>query len=143
MAEFMERHTPELMILLMTVLVLGVLVPQLLKTYRRSLEIQHTEHLRLLEQGQRLPPPNLGFRAAARTAVLVPLVSVCAAGTVTCFMVAYRSAESLFAVTLAVWSVAGVISLAAVTGGVALMGRLAQLKDEEQEEQETEQSPGN
>jgi hypothetical protein len=33
----------------------------------------------------------------------------------------------LFSVALAVWSVAGVVSLAAITGGVALLGRLAQL----------------
>jgi hypothetical protein len=51
---------------------------------------------------------------------------VCAAGTVTCFLAAYKS-DNLFAVALAVWSVAGVVSLAAITGGVALLGRLAQL----------------
>jgi hypothetical protein len=54
------------------------------------------------------------------------MVVVCVAGTVSCFLIT-RQAESTFAVMLTVWSVAGVISLAAITGGVALMGRLAQL----------------
>ena len=58
--------------------------------------------------------------------MLVPIVVVITSGTVTCFLVAYRSAD-VFAVALAVWSVAGIVSLAAITGGVALIGRLAQL----------------
>jgi hypothetical protein len=41
--------------------------------------------------------------------------------------VAYKS-EYLFSVAVAVWAVVGVVSLAAITGGVALMGRLAQLE---------------
>jgi len=56
------------------------------------------------------------------------------AATVTCFLVAYHS-ENLFAVTLGVWCVAGVVSLAAITGGVALMGRLAQLHVGEEEDE--------
>ena len=68
---------------------------------------------------------------------LVPMVVVCAAATVTCFLVAYKP-DYLFAVSVAVWAVAGVVSLAAITGGVALMGRLAQLDaglpDAEEEE---------
>jgi len=52
---------------------------------------------------------------------------VISAATVTCFLVAYRN-EQVFSVALAVWAVAGVVSLAAITGGVALMGRLAQLE---------------
>jgi hypothetical protein len=59
---------------------------------------------------------------------------------VTCFLAAYKY-DNLFSVSLAVWSVAGVVSLAAITGGVALMGRIAQLHagvpdEEEQEEDE-------
>ena len=88
---FLEKHSGELMMLLLGALVFGTLL------------------------------------------VLVPMVVVCAAGTVTCFLVAYRS-ENLFAVALAVWSVAGVVSLAAITGGVALLGRLAQLHSGEEEE---------
>ncbi len=68
-------------------------------------------------------------------ALIVPTVVLCAAATVTCFLVAYGS-ENVFAVTLAVWCVAGVVSLAAITGGVALMGRLAQLSSGEEEEEE-------
>jgi hypothetical protein len=71
------------------------------------------------------------------------MVVVCAAGAVTCFLAAYRP-EYLFSVALAVWSVAGVVSLAAIMGGVALMGRLAQLQagledeaDDDPEGQET------
>ena len=52
---------------------------------------------------------------------------ILAAATVTCFLVAYK-AENIFAVGLAVWCVAGIVSLAAITGGVALIGRLAQIK---------------
>jgi hypothetical protein len=88
--------------------------------------MQHAEHLRALEKGLPLPPHDERSKAAGRTASLVPMVTVCAAGTVTCFLVAYRS-ENLFSVSLAVWSVAAMVSLAAITGGVALIGRLAQL----------------
>ncbi|MGE3807834.1 MAG: hypothetical protein AB7K24_24485, partial [Gemmataceae bacterium] len=66
-------------------------------------------------------------RLAGRTATLVPMVVMCAAATVTCFLVAFHS-EHAFAVGLATWCVSGVVSLAAITGGVALMGRLAGLQ---------------
>jgi hypothetical protein len=125
------------MILLLSVLVIGcllIVVPQLLRAHHRVQEMQHEEHMRALEQGLPPPPPDERSRAAGRTAALVPMVVVCAAGTVTCFLVAFKS-ESLFAVALAVWSVAGVVSLAAITGGVALMGRLAQLQSDEEEEE--------
>jgi hypothetical protein len=59
------------------------------------------------------------------------MVTVCAAATVTCFLVSFRS-ENTLSVTIAVWVVAGVISLAAVTGGVALLGRLAHVDSDEQ-----------
>ena len=49
---------------------------------------------------------------------------------------------SVFSVTLAAWTVSGVISLAAITGGVALMGRLAQLSSVE-EQPEDEEVPSN
>ena len=42
----------------------------------------------------------------------------------------------------AVWCVAGVVALAAVTGGVTLMGRLAQLESvDEESENEQDQQP--
>jgi hypothetical protein len=128
--DLLEKHSGELMILVLTVLVLGtllILVPQLLRSHRQTLEMLHQEHLKALEQGQALPVRDEPARAAGRTAALVPMVVVCAAGTVTCFLTAYKT-ESFFAVALTVWAVAGVVSLAAITGGVALMGRLAQLR---------------
>jgi hypothetical protein len=126
---FLEKHFNELVILILAAFILGgllILVPQLLRGHARSQEMQHTEHLKALESGQPLPPYDVRSRAAGRTAALVPMVTVCAAATVTCFLVAYKP-EYLFAVSVAVWAVAGIVSLAAITGGVALLGRLAQL----------------
>src|SRR5947209_18672493 len=80
-----------------------------------------------LEPGHRHSRSDERSVAAGRTATIVPMVVVCAAATVTCFLVAYRS-ENTLSMALAAWSVAGVVSLAAITGGVALMGRLAQLQ---------------
>ena len=48
----------------------------------------------------------------------------------------------MFSVTLVVWAVAGIVSLAAITGGVALLGRLAQLESDV-EELEQEKPPKN
>ncbi len=129
MEGFLEKHSGELMILILSALVLGtllVLVPQLLRVHQRAVEIQHTENMRALEKGLPIAPVDERSRFAGRTAALVPMVVICAAGTVTCFLAGYRS-ENLFAVSLAMWTVSGIIGLAAITGGVALMGRLAQL----------------
>ena len=125
----LRAYSGELMILVLFILVvltLIILVPQLLRAHLRKSEMEHAEHLKALEQGMLLPPPDEPARAAGRTAMLVPMVVVISAATVTCFLVAYRS-EQVFAVALAVWAVAGIVSLAAITGGVALLGRLAQL----------------
>jgi hypothetical protein len=133
---FLESHHGELLILvLFLVLVAGliVLVPQLLRAHLRKMEMQHLERMRALEQGQVIPDDDSASRAAGRTAMLVPMVVVISAATVTCFLVVSR-AENTFAVVLAVWTVAGVVSLAAITGGVALIGRLAQLRHGEEEE---------
>jgi len=137
MQYFLEQNSGSLMILILTVLTFGtllVLVPQLLRARHQYLEMQHIEHMKALENGIPIPPPDERARAAGRTAALVPIVVVCAAATVTCFLSASRS-ESLFAVTLAVWCVAGVVGLAAITGGVALVGRLAQLQYDEDHQQ--------
>jgi hypothetical protein len=137
MNPFVEQHSGELTILILSGMVLGTLlalVPQLLRAQQRTLEIRHEEYMRALDQGQFLPALDERSRFAGRTASLVPMVVICAAGTVTCFLAAYRC-ENLFAVSLAVWSVAAVVSLAAITGGVALMGRLAQLSSELEEEE--------
>ena len=134
MEHFLELHSSEVMILVLTALLLGsllVLVPQLLRSHYRSLEMMHQEHMTALEKGKDLPQRNEAVRAAGRTASLVPMVSICASATVTCFMAVCKS-ESLFSVSLVVWAVSSIISLAAITGGVALMGRLAQLQEIEE-----------
>ncbi|MBY0522888.1 MAG: hypothetical protein K2R98_05800 [Gemmataceae bacterium] len=138
MDHVLERHSSELMILVLSAMVFGtlvVLVPQLLRAHHHAQVNLHTEYMRAVEAGQPLPRRDDRSRAAGRATALVPMVVVCTAGTVTCFLAAYKT-ESLFSVALAVWSVAGVVSLAAITGGVALMGRLAQLelgRDDEEE----------
>ncbi|HXG11141.1 MAG TPA: hypothetical protein VNK04_15380 [Gemmataceae bacterium] len=134
--DFLTRHSGQLTFLVVIALVLLtllILAPQILRWHQRALEMHHAERMKALEQGQSLPPPDPRSVFAGRTASLVPIVVICAAGTVTCFLAGY-GADSLFAVTLAVWSVAGVVSLAAITGGVALMGRLAQLQHGAEEE---------
>jgi hypothetical protein len=133
---FFETHHGELLILvlfLVLVAALFVLVPQLLRAQLRKMEMQHQERMRALEQGQIVPEDDSASRAAGRTAMLVPMVVVISAATVTCFLVVSR-ADNLFSVALAVWTVAGVVSLAAITGGVALIGRLAQLRHGEEED---------
>ena len=137
---FLEVHSGGITVLILFALVLGtllVLVPQLLRAHQRNLEMQHAERMRALEHGHVMPRPDERSVAAGRTAALVPMVVVCAAGTVTCFLAGFAS-EHLFAVSLAAWSVAGVVSLAAITGGVALMGRIAQLNAGVPEEEEDE-----
>jgi hypothetical protein len=66
------------------------------------------------------------------------MVVMISAGTVTSFLVVYKS-DQVFAVALAVWVVAGVVSLAAITGGVALMGRIALLQAGESDERDEEE----
>jgi hypothetical protein len=136
MDHFLETHSGELMLLILlglVILTLLILVPQLLKAHIRKTEMQHLEHLKAVEKGLPIPVADEASRLAGQVAMLVPMVIMITAGTVTCFLVAYRS-ESVVAVSLAVWCVAGVVSLAAITGGVALMGRLAQLHTSAEEE---------
>jgi hypothetical protein len=125
----LEKYSGALTILVLSTLILGallILVPQLLRAQQRLREMQHLERMQSLEKGH--PPLSDDDRtqAAGRVALLVPSVVIISAATVTCFLVAYKS-EFLFSVSLAVWCVAGVVALAAITGGVALLGRLAQL----------------
>jgi hypothetical protein len=139
--DFLETYANQLMMLVLCAMVLVaalVLVPQVLRARMRVNEMQHEEQMRALEQGEVVPRGDDRSTYAGRTAALVPMVVVCAAGTVTCFLAGNKS-ENLFAVTLAVWSVAGVISLAAITGGVALMGRIAQLQSGQPEPQDNEE----
>jgi len=135
---FVEQHSGALTILVLSALILGtllILVPQLLRSHQRTLEMVHEEHMKALEQGLPTFRADDRSKSAGRVALLVPMVVIISAATVTCFLVAYQAADHMFAVTLAVWTVAGVVGLAAITGGVALMGRLAQLSDSEQEEE--------
>ncbi len=99
--------------------------------------MKHRENMKALENGFEVPPQDNSSLLAGRTSLLVPMVVIISAGTVTCFMAANKY-NDIFAVSLAVWTVAGVVSLAAITGGVALIGRLAQMKSGE-----TEESPEN
>ena len=125
-----DKHIPELMVLVMFLIVVGtlmVLVPQLLRAHMRKQEMVHLEHMKSLEKGQPIPLEDDRARVAGRMAMLVPMVVLITAGTVTCFLAAYRQ-DQLFTVSLSVWVVSGVVSLAAITGGVALIGRLAQLQ---------------
>ena len=133
---FLEANIgPIVILVLFAILVatLMVIVPQLLRANLRKVELQHAENLKALEQGLGINPGDERSRVAGRTAMLVPMVSICAAATVTCFLVAYRSTD-IFTISLAVWVVAGVVSLAAITGGVALIGRLAQLQSADKEQ---------
>jgi hypothetical protein len=66
------------------------------------------------------------------------MVVMLAAGTVTCFIV-MKGSDHVFTVSLAIWVVAGVVSLAAITGGIALLGRLANLESEAEEEEELQE----
>lgn len=137
MAEFLERHSGELIILILSAMVLATLlfvVPQLLRSHHRTAEFFHEEQMRALDQGHPTVPPDVTARMAGRAAVLVPCVVVCAAGTVTCFLAAYK-VDNVTSVSLAVWAVAAVVSVTAITGGVALMGRIAQLEADREDEQ--------
>jgi hypothetical protein len=133
---FVDVHSSELTILVLSAMVLGallMLVPHLLRARNQTVEYEHAERMKSLEQG--IEPPVYDHRsvAAGRTAFLVPMVVFISAGTVTCFLTAYRQ-EELFRVAVVVWTVACIVSLAAVTGGVALMGRLAQLDEGDEDE---------
>jgi hypothetical protein len=137
MDSFLKDHSGELTILILAALVLGtllVLVPRLLHWHLKALEWKHEENLRALEQG--LPLEHVDERSlfARRTALLVPMVALCAAGTVTCLVAANRS-ENVFSVSTAVWVVAGIVSLAAITGSFTLMRLIAQLEEEEEEKE--------
>ena len=135
--DFLKQHGGEITILVLSALILLTLllvVPHLLRAHLKSLEMEHEERMRALEQG--LPVPQLDVRSlfAGRTSLLVPIVSMCTAGTVTCFLAAYK-AENAFSISLSVVTVAGIVSLAAITGCVSLLMRLAQLQTGAEEEE--------
>lgn len=140
METFLAAHRGEVIILILAALVLGellILVPQLLRANLRKCEMIHAEQMKALDEGFPISREDDRSRVAGRTAMLVPMVIIITAGTVTCFLAAFSS-EHLFTVALVVWVVAGIVSLAAITGGVALIGRLAALQTGRDEEDEDE-----
>src|SRR5262245_41555358 len=85
MHDFLGHHSGELLILILFGTLVGtliVLVPQLLRAHLRKSEMQHIEHMSAIEHGQPLAEVNESARLAGRTAMLVPMVVVCAASTV-------------------------------------------------------------
>ena len=142
-SDFIKEHSGELLILALTVLILVtlvILVPQLLRANARRWDLIHEERMRSLEMGFPLPDYDDRSIVAGRTAILVPMVVMITVGTVTCFLVAYKT-ENLFPVTLAAWVVAGVVSLAAITGGVALLGQLARIENGEKDRDDEDEAP--
>jgi len=142
MENFLQQYSGSLAILILGTLVFAtllMLVPKLLRTHQHTVELMHAEQMRSLEQGLPISRPDERSVFAGRTALLVPMVSICTAGTVTCFLVAYKS-ENLLSVTLGVWCVSGVVSLAAISGGIALLVRLAQLHTGGEEEYQDQPS---
>lgn len=138
MNHFIEFHSRELTLLtlvLFVLITLIVVVPQLLRAHLRKVEMLHDEHMKALEKGDALPAIDDRSRLAGRLSLLVPMVGLITAGTVTSFLGIYNS-DNIFPVSLAVWVVAGVVSLAAITGGVALVTRLAHLDETFEEEEE-------
>jgi hypothetical protein len=136
--KLLQEHSGEVLIVALTlILVLTFLavLPFLLRHNHRKAELLHREHMQALEKGQPLPIEDYRARAAGRTALFVPMVVMLAAAAVTCFLVSTHT-ENLFAVSLAVWVVAGTVSLTAITGGVALIGRLAQIQARQEDEEE-------
>ncbi|MBI1831346.1 MAG: hypothetical protein HYR84_07850 [Planctomycetes bacterium] len=139
--EFVKEHSSELMILALAVVILGTLMvalPQLIRMSVRKTELWHEERIQSIEKGLPLPLDDDRARLAGRIALLVPMVVMISTATVTSFLVVYKS-EHLFTVSLAIWVVGGTVSLAAITGGVALMGRLAQLPTDEAEEEDEDE----
>jgi len=136
MENVIDLHSKEVTLLVLIASILAtliVIVPQLLRANLRKSDMLHIENLKSLEMGQRIMTVDERARLAGRLSWLVPMVVIITAGTVTGFLAIYNS-EQIFPVSLAVWVVAGVVSLAAITGGVALVTRLAHLDDQMFEE---------
>jgi hypothetical protein len=139
-SKLLQEHSGEMLILALSLVIVTTLMaalPFLLRHNQRKAELRHRERLASLEKGLPLPVEDDRARAAGRTALFVPIMVMMAAAAVTCFLVSSH-AENLFAVSLAVWVVAGVVSLTAITGGVALIGRLAQIQAGVEDEPEEE-----
>jgi len=140
MHELVQSYSKELTLIILTMILMGtliILVPQLLKWHIHKTEILHVENMKSLENGVRLPIPDERATIASRMALLVPMVVMIGAATVTCFLAIYNSPQ-IFPVSLGVFVIAGVVSLAAITGGVALVSRLAHLDEIDAEEEAAE-----
>ncbi len=137
---FFKEHSGELLIfglILFILITLLIALPQLLRANLRKAEFSHLERMKAIERGMPPTQDDDKSRLASRIAVLVPIIVMISAATVTSFLVVYKS-ENVFAVSLGIWVVAGVVSLSAVTGGVALLGRLTNTQPEEEEPVEEE-----
>ncbi len=136
----LKDHSGELLIFGLICLILITLLialPQLLRQNLRKAEYYHLERMKAIEKGMVPSQDDERSRFAGRVAVLVPIIVMISAATVTSFLVVYKS-ENLFAVSLGIWVVAGVVSLSAITGGVALLGRLTSLELDDGEPAEEE-----
>jgi hypothetical protein len=137
-ARLLQEHSGEVLILLLSCVIVAtilVVLPLVLRQSRAKAEMIHREHMHALDKGMTVPIDDDRARVAGRTALFVPMVGMLAAAAVTCYLVSTHT-ENLFAVALAVWVVAGVVSLTAITGGVALIGRLAQIQARQEDEEE-------
>ncbi len=128
------------LLVFMVVVTLIVLIPQLLRMNTRRLELLHEEHIKSLELGIPLPIIDDRSKVAGRMTLLVPMVVMITAGTVTCFLAIYNS-DQIFPVSLAVWVVGGVVSLASITAGIALVSRLESLDEEDKFNEEEAEEP--
>ena len=140
---FIKEHSGELVMLTLACILMVTLLialPQLLRANLRKNEMLHLERLKSIEKGLPLPVDDDRARLAGRTAMLVPMIVMLSAATVTSFLAVYKS-ENLFAISLAIWVVGGAVSLAAITGGVALIGRLASIQAGEKDEEDEEETP--
>src|SRR5882724_230714 len=96
--ELLKEHSGELVIVTLTGLLLGtliVVVPQLLRMHVRRMEMAHEERVKSIEKGLPLPPIDDRASLAGRIALLVPMVVMIAAATVSSFLVMYKS-DNLF-----------------------------------------------
>ncbi len=137
-AKLLQEHSGEALIFLLSCVIVVsslLILPVLLRHNRTKAEMLHREHMQALEKGLNVPIDDDRSRVAGRTALFVPMVVMLAAAGVTCFLVSAHT-DNLFAVALAIWVVAGVVSLTAITGGVALIGRLAQIQARQEDDEE-------
>src|SRR3954453_6956548 len=84
--EFHSRELTLLSLILLVLVTLIILVPQLLRAHLGKMGMMNTEHLKGLEKGEKLPNVDARARPAGRLSLLVPMVVMITAGTVTSFL---------------------------------------------------------